>query len=142
MVGMATATTDLDPKVYGRLLARTLPHVIETEGDNEAMLAALHRLLEKGEERSFEERVLTRLLVLLVEDFEHRTYSWKHAAPLEVLDELMREHGLRQADLVPLIGSKGHVSDVLSGKKSISRRVAFRLAGRFRVTPDLFLTDT
>lgn len=136
---MATAITNLNYKVYGRLLARTLPHVVETEEENEEVLGQVHRLLEKGEGRSPEERVLTRLLVLLVEDFERRTYTWKRAAPHEVLAELMHQHDLKQADLVPLIGSKGHVSDVLGGKKSISRKVAVRLAERFHVTPDIFL---
>lgn len=137
---MATANTHLDAKVYGRLLARTLPHVIETEEENDEVLGHLHRLLEKGEGRSPEERVLTRLLVLLVEDFERRAYTWTRAEPHEVLAELIQQHDLKQADLVPLIGSKGHVSDVLGGKKSISRKVAVRLAERFQVTPDIFLT--
>ncbi len=137
--GMATASTNLAPKTYGRLLARTLPHIIETEEQNEAALGQVHQLLEKGEARVPEERELTRLLVLLVEDFERRAYTWRRAEPQDVLAELMRQHDLKQADLVPLIGSKGHVSDVLGGKKSISRKVAVRLAERFHVTPDLFL---
>jgi HTH-type transcriptional regulator / antitoxin HigA len=138
---MATAIANLDAKAYGRLLARALPHVVETEEENEEVLGQIHRLLEKGEGRSPEERVLTRLLVLLVEDFERRAYTWRRAEPHEVLGELMRQHELKQADLVPLIGSKGHVSDVLSGKKSISRKVAVRLAERFHVTPDIFLAE-
>lgn len=73
--------TDLDAKAYGRLLARALPRVVETEEENEEVLAQIHRLLQKGEERSPEEHELTRLLVLLVEDFERRTYTWKSAQP-------------------------------------------------------------
>jgi hypothetical protein len=44
----ATARSGIDPRKYGRLLSRALPGVIETEEENEAMLAAAERLLEKG----------------------------------------------------------------------------------------------
>ncbi|MCC6742223.1 MAG: transcriptional regulator [Acidobacteria bacterium] len=136
---MATATTNLDAKRYGRLLARELPHAIETEEENDRALVRVAQLLAKGDARTPEELALSRLLVVLIEAFETEKYSLKQAAPHEILAELMRQHGVKQADLVPTIGSKGHVSDVLSGKKPISRKAAVLLARRFRITPDLFL---
>src|SRR5262245_56441499 len=136
---MATAITDVDEKRYGRLLARTLPRAIETEEENERALAQVAELLAKGDARTPEEVALTRLLVVLIEAYESAAYSRQQAKPHEILAELMRQHGLKQTDLVPIIGSKGHVSDVLSGKKAISRKAAVRLAEKFAVTPDLFL---
>src|SRR5262245_13802515 len=121
--GMATAITGVDEKRYARLLARALPRAIETEQENERALAQVAELLAKGDARTPEEVALTRLLVVLIEAFERATYSWERAEPHEILAELIREHGLKQTDLAPLIGSKGHVSDVLSGKKAISRKV-------------------
>jgi len=37
---------------YGRLLAKTLPAIIETEEENERMLAAVEPLLDKGQNRT------------------------------------------------------------------------------------------
>lgn len=60
-------------------------------------------------------------------------------APAELLQYLMEEHNLRQADLVPIFGSKSYVSQVLSGHRPISRATAAKLAAHFRVAPHTFL---
>jgi HTH-type transcriptional regulator/antitoxin HigA len=51
----------------------------------------------------------------------------------------MEQQGLRQADLAELVGSRGQVPDILSGRRGISKAVARRLAERFDVGIDLFL---
>jgi len=38
-----------------------------------------------------------------------------------------------------VLGTRGRVSEVLSGKRSISKEQAKRLASVFRVTADLFI---
>jgi antitoxin component HigA of HigAB toxin-antitoxin module len=47
--------------------------------------------------------------------------------------------GFAAADLVQVLGTRGRVSEVLSGKRSISKELAKRLAAVFRVTADLFI---
>src|SRR5919197_2446440 len=86
----ATANTKIDEKKYGRLLTRALPSVIETEEENERMLAEVERLMDKGEENlSPEESKLFKLMVRLIEDFEERAYPIPDAAPNEVLQHLL-----------------------------------------------------
>ena len=51
----------------------------------------------------------------------------------------MQEHGLRQRDLLPIFGSRGVASDVVNGKRAISKAQAKKLAPRFHVPADLFL---
>src|SRR5438045_882971 len=86
----ATAKRRIDPKKYGRLLSRTLPMVIETEEENERMLAAVERLMAKGEENlTPEESRLFKLMVRLIEDFEERAYPISEAKPHEVLQHLI-----------------------------------------------------
>ena len=46
---------------------------------------------------------------------------------------------LKPNDLWPVIGSKGRVSEMLAGKRSISKEQAKKLAEFFRVRADLFL---
>src|SRR5215470_12085279 len=105
-----------DPKRYGALLAQTLPAVIQTEEQNEQYLAVVEKLMRKGEENlSPEENTLLDLLVHLIEDFEQRYYQPESATPLEVLHELMAANDLKQADLVPIFGSKGITSEVVNG---------------------------
>lgn len=129
----------VDPQKYGRLLAKALPAIIETEEENERMLAEVGRLIEKGEKRTPEEDRLFDLMVHLIEQFEERHYQLKRAEPHEVLQELMRARDMRQRDLVPIFGSQGHASDIINGKRGISKAHAKRLGEVFNVSPELFI---
>jgi HTH-type transcriptional regulator/antitoxin HigA len=51
----------------------------------------------------------------------------------------MEEHGLRQRDLLDVFGSRGIASEVVSGKRAISKAQAKKLAALFHVRADLFL---
>ncbi|MGA3078375.1 MAG: hypothetical protein ABSG56_32440 [Bryobacteraceae bacterium] len=51
----------------------------------------------------------------------------------------MEEHGRRQRDLLDVFGSRGIASEVVSGKRAISKAQAKKLAELFHVPADLFL---
>ncbi len=51
----------------------------------------------------------------------------------------MEERGLRQIDLVPLLGGKSYVSQILSGHRPIGKAVAVKLGEIFHVSPYSFL---
>lgn len=136
----ATAKVRIDPKKYGRLLSRTLPMVIETEEENERMLAAVEQLAAKGEENlTPEESRLFKLMVRLIEDFEEHAYPIPDAKPHEVLQHLIETRDLRQSDLLPIFGSRGYTSDIVNGKRGISKENAKELGQFFHVSPELFL---
>ncbi len=134
---MAVAT--INEAAYGKLLARVLPRVIETEEENELMIAALEKLDTRGRPLTPEEEKLAELMTLLVREFERVHYPLGHAKPIEALRVLMEERGLRQRDLVPVFGSSSVVSDVLNEKSSISKTHARNLGEFFHVPPGLFL---
>jgi HTH-type transcriptional regulator/antitoxin HigA len=128
-----------DPRKYGALLSDALPAVIETEKQNERYLAIVEQLMSKGENLSPEEETLLKLLAHLIEDFERRYYKPRRATPLEVLRELMAANDLKQSDLVPIFGSKGITSEVVNGKRGISKANAKALAEFFNVSPAVFI---
>jgi HTH-type transcriptional regulator / antitoxin HigA len=129
-----------DPKKYGSLLSQTLPMVIETEEQNEQYLAIVENLMRKGEENlSPEEETLLDLLVHLIENFEIKYYKPPKATPLEVLRDLMEVRGLKQTDLVPIFGSKSIVSEVINGKRGISKANAKALGKFFNISPAAFI---
>jgi HTH-type transcriptional regulator/antitoxin HigA len=122
---------------YGELLAKTLPRVIETDEENERLIRELETL-DSLAERTPEQKSLAELLTILIERFEQR-YELGHASPLEALKSLMEDRGLRQRDLVPVFGSSSVTSDVLRGKREISKQHARHLAGYFNVPVSLFI---
>jgi HTH-type transcriptional regulator/antitoxin HigA len=136
---MSTALKNLNPTRYRKLLSQVMPVAIETEEENERMLAVVQKLMDKGEAISAEEDALLRLLATLIQDFEERHYKPREATPLEVLHHLMDARGLKPTDLWELFGSKGIASEVLNGKRSISKTQAKKLAVFFQVTADLFI---
>ena len=136
---MNRAVRKIDPVRYRRLLSRTMPVVIETEEENERMLTIVEKLMRKGEDLSAEEEKLLKLLARLIEDFEQRYYRPREAEPLEVLHHLMEARGVKQSQLWEVFGSKGIASEVLNGKRGISKTHARALANYFHVPVDLFV---
>ncbi|MEH2248299.1 helix-turn-helix domain-containing protein [Nostoc sp.] len=131
-------TFTFDETAYGNLLAEIAPKVIETEEEYERILAVVERLTF-AKNRTPEERILHKLLVKLIEAYEAQNYPMDLAAPHEILQHIMEASGTRQADLVGVIGSSGVVSEVVNGKRSISKAQAKVLGDYFKVLPSLFI---
>jgi HTH-type transcriptional regulator/antitoxin HigA len=134
---MSAVAEIVDEKEYAGLLARTLPHVIHTEEENERCIAALAALDNRGD-LSTEEKRIAELLTLLIEDFEDRNYALPSASPVAIVRHLMESNGLRQVDMVDIFGSASIASEVLNGKRDIAKRHIERLSRRFNVSPELF----
>ncbi|MEX2260540.1 MAG: hypothetical protein WD696_01240 [Bryobacteraceae bacterium] len=129
---MTAAIEDLDIKRYSKLVARAAPRVIKTEEENERMLAIVESLMAKGEDKlTPEEDVLLELLTGLIHNFESKAYPSQRSEPHEMLAFLLEQRGLRPSDLWPVIGSKSRVSEILAGKRSISKEQAKKLAEFF-----------
>lgn len=129
----------ISPKRYAKLLAETLPAVIETEAENERMLAIAESLIDKGEGKSAEELQLLKLIVRLIEDFEDKHYQMNTATPRAILLDMMESRGVSQSQLWEVFGSKSTASQVLTGKREISKAHARALAKFFKVSVELFI---
>ena len=123
---------------YAKLLAKTLPRPIRTEVENRRMTELLLRLDER-EDLSPEEEQLAEMLTILIEDFEAKHYPLPPVSPREALKELMEERELRHSDIWPVLGNKGVASEILNGKRSISKAQAKKLSEFFRVPVELFI---
>lgn len=140
MEAMNTTIEDLDLKRYGRLLARALPKVIKTEEENERALAAVESVMEKGEKNmSPEDGALLELLTHLIHDFEEKAYPIPKSEPHAMVAFLLEQRGLAPKDLWPVVGSKSRVSEILSGKREMTKEQAKRLAEFFHVGVELFI---
>ena len=91
------------------------------------------------ENRSPAETSLLKLLAVLIEDYEQKRYSLGDASPLDTLKELMRAREMQAKDLWAVFGSKGITSEVLNGKRGISKEMAKKLGETFHVSPAAFV---
>ena len=135
-----SATLTLDRKKYVRLANRVVVKAIETGEEYDRMVAAVQELMDKGEANlSLEESALLETLAILIQAYDDRQHPLPPIPPNEMLAYLM-ETGRRSAkDLLPLFGTRGRVSEILHGKRSISKEQAKKLASLFKVSVDLFL---
>src|SRR6266481_1794356 len=134
-----TATVDIDQEKYGKLLAKTLPKIIETDEEFDRIAALLEELTIPERELTPEEDALASLTEKLVVDYDDRYYAIPEAKPHEMVKFLMEQRGLKQADLVPVLGSRAQVSDLVNGKRGISKAQAKKLAEYFGVSAELFI---
>lgn len=127
-------------KTYADLVVKVLPTAVQSEEEYGMMLANINELMSKGENSlSPEEERLLETLAILVEAYEDEHYPMPEVAPNEILKFLMKENDYKQKDLVHIFGSSGIASEVVSGKRSISKAQAKKLAEFFKVSVELFI---
>ena len=139
-VEVMSATLTVDSKKYARLANRVVVRAIENEAEYDHMVAAVEHLMDKGEDRlSPEEAALLETMAILIQAYDDRRHPLPPLAPNEMLAYLMETSGRTAKDLLPVLGTRGRVSEVLSGKRSISKEQAKKLAAVFKVGVDLFI---
>lgn len=131
-------TLTFDKTAYSNLLSQYTPQVIETEEEYDRALAIAEKLTF-AKNRTPEEKALHKLVVTLIEAYEVENYPMEESAPYEILRHLIESSGTRQTDLVGVIGSSGVVSEVVNGKRTISKAQAKALGEYFKVSSSLFI---
>jgi HTH-type transcriptional regulator/antitoxin HigA len=133
-------TTKIDERKYVRLLGKTVPVVIETKEEYERMLAGIEDLMDRDDKDiTPEDGRLLKLLAMLVQEYEDRNVELPKSKPHKMLKYLLEERGLNPIDLWPIVGLKSRVSEILAGKRSISKHQAKKLAAFLHVPVDLFI---
>lgn len=94
--------------------------VIRNRDDHEKALAEAQRLVVHDPARGSPEGDRLDLLALLIEDYEKRTFPVDVPDAVEAIEFRMEEQGLKQRDLIPFLGSKSRVSEVLSRKRPLT----------------------
>jgi HTH-type transcriptional regulator/antitoxin HigA len=122
---------------YGALLLREQPELIRGEEQNRLYIERLEKLTAKKSTTPAEKKLIA-LLTVLIEEYEARHDPVPHAEPRAIVRHLMEEHKLRQKDLLDVFGMESIVSDVLRGKRELTKRHIRRLSDRFHGSPAVF----
>lgn len=111
--------------------------IIKTEEEYEAMLLRLEELMD-AEPGSPEEEEL-ELIGLVVEKYEEEHYSIGMPHSIEAIKYFMDQNGLSNADMVPYFGQISKVSEVLNGKRELSKAMIRKLVEGLRIPAELLL---
>ncbi len=130
----------LNPDVYGELLATVQPHPVKDQREYDRLVAEIGRLVERGEAAlSPEESSLLEMMSILVEEYDRKDYPIAPSHPHKTLAFLLEQRRLEPHHLWPVLGSKSRVSEILSGKRAISKAQAKKLSEFFHIPIDLFI---
>jgi HTH-type transcriptional regulator/antitoxin HigA len=130
--------TTINPKKYGRLCADVVPKAIESDDEFDRLVEKMEALdLKKNP--TPEEQALSALLARLIQDYDDRYHALPALPSHKMIAFLMEQRPLRQADLLPVFGSRSVVSDVLNGKREPSKAHVRKLAEFFHISAEVFL---
>jgi HTH-type transcriptional regulator / antitoxin HigA len=97
---------------------------IKTNKEYETYLEWVDRQFEKKVKRNSPEGETLHVILLLIKEYEDKNYAIPMPDPIEAIKIKMKEKGFKNKDLVGMIGSKGYISSLLSGKKPLTLELA------------------
>ena len=124
---------------YVELLVAHQPAKPRNREDLAEMTGLLETLAANETRQSAAMERFIETLTALVMQYEDEIEPDPGRSPAGVLKYLIEERGLRQIDLVPILGSKSYVSQVLSGHRPIGKDAAHKLAEFFKVSAYSFI---
>src|ERR1017187_7483658 len=132
-----SARTWSTPRSTSRKCEMSKIRAIRTEADYDAALKRIDALIdaEHGTPAGEELDVLTDLVGL----YESRHLPMGYPSPVEAIRFRMEQGGVSPRDLVPLIGSRAKVSEILSGKRPITMQMARALHANLGIPADVLL---
>jgi HTH-type transcriptional regulator/antitoxin HigA len=115
------------------------PKVIKSEHDYELTLGRIEALMDS--EPNTPEGDELELLTALVEIYERERFPIGLPEPIEAIRFRMEQAGLQQQDLVPYVGSRSKVSEILSRKRPLSLRMIRALHRGLGIPAEVLLQE-
>jgi HTH-type transcriptional regulator/antitoxin HigA len=112
---------------------------IKTEIDYKVALKRLEEIFD-AKLGSLESDEL-EILGLMVDDYENKHYPIDAPDPIEAIKIRMEEMHLKQVDLIPEIGGKSRVSEILNRKRRLTVEMIRKLAIRLNLSSNLLIKD-
>ncbi len=113
--------------------------LIKTEHDYEEALKLADKLFDAKPDTPDGDKL--ELIVTLIELYEKRNFPVENPTPIEAIKFRMEQMNLTAKDLIPLIGCKSKVSEVLSGKRTLSLNMIRNLSKGLHIPAELLLQE-
>jgi len=128
------------PKTYDELVTILPPQDIHDAYGYADAIEMVRRLV--GFNLNAEQRQYVKELANFVESYEAVRFPIDESltAPLDMLKFLLEENGMTDLDLGQLLGDPALGAEILAGRQSLNEAHAKKLAERFKVKPELFIS--
>ncbi len=112
---------------------------IKTEKDYNSAIAYLNSIIDASEDGP--EAEIKEILTVLIEKYEDKHYSISPPRPIDAIKFRMEQAGLSRNDLIPYIGSRLKVSEVLSGKRDLTLKMIRALNRHLGIPAESLLAE-
>jgi HTH-type transcriptional regulator/antitoxin HigA len=113
--------------------------LIKTESEYGAALARVEKLMDARPNTPQGDEL--EILSLLIHDYEGRAFPIDKPDPVAAIRFRMTQQGLSNKDLVPYLGSRSRVSEILSGRRRLSLRMIRALVAGLRIPAEVLLGE-
>lgn len=118
------------------------PRVIKTEREYHLALQEAEQLVARDPAPASKDADQLELLTVLIEDYERRQFPFETPDPIDAIEFRMHEQGLRQKDLVPIIGSRSRVSEILARKRPLTVQMIRSLSTGLGIPLEALISDS
>ncbi len=114
--------------------------VIKTKKEYEGYLAWVDELFDKKVHKNSPEGEDLQVALLLIKQYEDVHYPIPMPDPIDAIRAKMEERGLKNKDLVGMIGTKGYVSALLNKRKPLNLELAKIFHRELGIPADVLLS--
>jgi HTH-type transcriptional regulator/antitoxin HigA len=128
---------------YDSLLLKYRPRPIRNDREHRRALKQVEELIGRyGPTPPRAEGELIAVLSTLIESYELETMPRRKPTPAETLDHLIESKEVTKAEVARATGiPRSTITNVISGRRQISKENVMRLATYFHVDPSVFLPE-
>ncbi len=112
---------------------------VKTKEDYEAALARIEALW--GANTDTPEGDELDVLLVLVGAYEDEHHPVPPPSPIEAIRFVMEQKGLKNSDLIPYLGSRPRVSEILSGKRRLTLKMIRSLNSGLGIPAEILIRD-
>jgi len=112
---------------------------VKTEQDYDVALSRIESLW--GAEPGTPEGDELDVLLTLVSVYEDENHPVPPPSPIEAIRFAMDQNGLKQADLIPFIGSRPRVSEILNGKRTLTLKMIRSLHSELGIPAEVLISE-
>jgi HTH-type transcriptional regulator/antitoxin HigA len=113
--------------------------IIQDEAEYDRAMAEFTALMIKHETRTLQETARLRELLPLITEYEERNFPLEEPDVVDMILHRMEQMGLKRKDLIPMIGSRSRVSEVLNRKRPLTIPMIVRLHHGLKMPYELLM---
>lgn len=116
--------------------------IIKTNADYENALSKAEKLIDLDPDPGTEAGDELELLALLIRHYEDEHFPMETPDPVNAIRFRMEQQGLLQKDLIPYIGSKSKVSEILAKKRPLTLKMIRALNKALNIPAEILLRES